>query len=88
MTGGDHGMGATRIYRLANTGKGVLRVSLEPWGGEYLLAPGEAADLLGEGPEVYPLTWEVGDGVLVVASHADSDAMLTLWRDGVEIPAR
>jgi len=78
-----------RTYRLENTGKGIPRIYPEPWGGEYRLAPGDSADLLVEGPEEHPLTWEVGHGSVVVGSHAAShDAMLTLCRDGVEIPAR
>jgi hypothetical protein len=78
-----------RTYRLENNGSRTLQIYLEPWGGGYTLAPGEAADLVVEGPEVHPLHWEFGDGVLVVGSYADTtDAMLSLWRDGVEIPAR
>ena len=87
--GGAGSNAPARTYRLENSGSRTLQVYLEPWGGEYTLAPGEAADLVVEGPEDHPLHRELGDGVLVVASYADTtDAMLSPWRGGVEIPAQ
>jgi hypothetical protein len=78
----------TDTYRLKNSGSATLAVYLEPWGGEYSLAPGEEADLRAAGPSDHPLHWEVGDGKLVVFSLAEAGSSLTLWRDGVEIPPR
>ena len=81
-------MRSTQTFRLKNSGSGTLAVYLEPWGGEYALAPGEEADLRAEGPADHPLHWEIGEGKLVVFSLAERDASLTLWRDGAEIPPR
>ncbi|HEX8393098.1 MAG TPA: hypothetical protein VF665_12210 [Longimicrobium sp.] len=77
---------AARTYRIANTSPRPLALFLEPWGSAYRIEPGDFAELLVEGPPDHPLDWEFGQGTLIISSRAEA-GMLTLWRDGAEIPA-
>lgn len=74
-----------RTYRIANTSPRPLALFLEPWGSAYRIEPGDFAELLVEGPVDHPLDWEFGHGTLIISSQA-RDGMLTLWRDGMEVP--
>jgi hypothetical protein len=75
-------------HGITNATRGTLRIYLEPWGEEYSIAPGERVELLVERPEVHQVEWDVGEGVLVISSLAPSDALLTIRKDGVQLPAR
>lgn len=58
------------------------RVILEPWGGEYPIAPGETFDLLVEDAAAHPLVVELLADRLVIHSLHEGNAMLSLRHDG------
>jgi hypothetical protein len=61
-------------------------VVLEPWTGEYTLEPGETFEIVAEGELECPLEVEVVEDRLVVYSFDSAGALLTIFKDGKEIP--
>lgn len=61
-------------------------VVLEPWTGEYTLEPGMTFEIVAEGDLECPLEVEVVEDRLVVYSFDSAGALLTIFKDGKEIP--
>lgn len=58
---------------------------LEPWGEEYVLAPGTALEIVAEGPAGDSLEVELADDHITV--HGWSGSVVTLFQEGVELGA-
>jgi len=71
--------------RITNDTPRHRTVVLEPWTGEYRLAPGVPLDLLVEGTPSTPLSIEIEEDRVIVTSFDTTDAMLTAFRDGREL---
>ena len=75
------------IIRLRNPSAPASVVTLEPWGGQYDLAPGDEVDLVVEGIGATGLALEVSpEGVTVIATAVGMD--LTIRRGGQQVVAR
>lgn len=72
----------TPPIKLTNHLTETRRVVLEPWGGEYPLAPGETFELLVDDGVAHPLVVELIADRLVIHSLHEANAMLTLWQNG------
>ena len=60
-------------------------VVLEPWAGEYTLAPGKSFDVVAEGDLEYPLELEILGDRVIVYSFDSAGALLSIFQDGKEI---
>jgi hypothetical protein len=58
---------------------------LEPWSGEYLLAPGKTLEVVAEGDTSYPLEVELDEDRIVLYGFDTTDSMLTVFEDGREL---
>lgn len=73
-----------RLRFFNNVGR-LLTVVLEPWTGEYRLAPGTSLDIVVKGEPVSPLDVEIDDDWITVTAFESAGAMLTAYRNGVEL---
>jgi hypothetical protein len=71
--------------RLVNRLDQGRTVVLEPWTGEYRLGAGEELDIAVSGTPATPVEVELDGDRIVVTAFDTSDALLTAYRDGVEL---
>jgi hypothetical protein len=71
--------------RLVNRLDHSRTVVLEPWTGEYRLGAGEQLDIAVIGTPATPLEIELANDRIVVTAFDTDDALLTAYRDGVEL---
>lgn len=71
--------------RLTNSLATPRVVVLEPWAGEYTLAPGRNFDILAEGDLSLPLEVEFTDDRVIIYAADSEGAMLRIFSDGIEI---
>ena len=60
-------------------------VVLEPWTGEYRLAPGTSLDIVVEGQPVSPLGIEIDNDWITVTAFESAGAELIAYRNGIEL---
>ena len=58
---------------------------IEPWTGEYPLAPGKTLEVLAEGDLTYPLEIEITEERFIVYGFDTTDSLLTVFDNGVEL---
>lgn len=71
--------------RFVNKINQLQTVVLEPWTGEYGLAPGTSPDIVVEGQPVTPLEIEIDTDRIRVSAFESAGALLTAYRNGSEL---
>lgn len=71
--------------RVHNTRAVAMPFYLEPWGEEYVLAPGAAIEIVAEGPAGDALEVELADDHITVYGWPGS--VVTLFQQGTEVGA-
>lgn len=62
-------------------------VVLEPWGGEYPLAPGRSFEVVATGDVARPLTIELNEHLIVVTCFDSAGSEMSIFQNGKEILA-
>ena len=82
----DNGHLRTTRFTLKNSLPELRYVILEPWAGRYSLPAGQSVDIVAEGDESHHLEVDLYEDTVTVSSLGSEGAMLSIFRDGVEIP--